>query len=142
MSKATHTTTVHAVLNAAHAYGDGIDALRKAFKGKSADVVRAALLADVASYPKYAVPLVDGEGKAEGTKVLDKTHAKYEACRKALGRLVSDIMGKSSGASEPAEEIEVPAEILKAAERLAKLCAEYEGARKLASTAIAQAFAK
>jgi hypothetical protein len=40
------------------------------------------------------------------------------------------------------EELEIPAEILKAAERLAKLCNEYEGARKLASTAIAQAFAK
>jgi hypothetical protein len=139
--KATHTTTVHAVLNAAHAYGDGIEALRKAFKGKPAEAVRAALLADVASYAKYQVPLVKGEGKAEGTMVLDKTHAKYEACRKALGRIVNDIMGKSAGSVE-AEEIEVPEEVLKAAERLAKLCAQYEGARKLASTAIAQAFAK
>ena len=74
--------------------------------------------------------------------VLDKEHAKYQACRKALQRIVGDIMGKSSGATEAAEEVEVPEEIRKAAERLAKLCAEYEGARKLASTAIAQAFAK
>jgi hypothetical protein len=140
--KANTQTTVHAALDAAHAYGDRIAELRKVYAGKTADEVRTAILPCVASYSKYQVPVVKGEGKAEGTKVLDKTHAKYEACRKALGRLVNDIMGKSSGATEPAEEIEVPEEILKAAERLAKLCAEYEGARKLASTAIAQAFAK
>lgn len=140
--KANTQTTVHAALEAAHAYGAGIAELRKTFKGKSADEVRTAILPHVASYSKYQVPVVDGEGKAEGTKVLDKGHAKYEACRKALQRIVGDIMGKSSGATEPAEEIEVPEEILKAAARLAKLCAEYEGARKLASTAIAQAFAK
>lgn len=137
--KLSTKTTVHSVLNAAFAYGSGIDALRTTFKGQTPDAIRAALLPDVACYVKYAVPIVDGEGKAVGTKVLDKTHAKYEACRKALGRLVSDIVGKSSGATE---EIEIPAEILAAAAKLAKLCAEYEGARKLASTALAQAFAK
>ena len=137
--KATHTTTVHAVITAAFAYGEGIEQLRKTFKGKERDVISKAIIGDVASHPKYQVPLVKGEGKAEGTMVLDKGHAKYEACRKALQRIVSDIMGKSSGAQE---EVEVPEEVLKAAERLAKLCAQYEGARKLASTAIAQAFAK
>lgn len=140
--KATTQTTVHATLDSAHAYGAGIAQLRKDFKGKDAQAIRAALLPCVASYSKYGVPLVAGSGKAEGTKVLDKEHKNYEACRKALGRLVNDIMGKSSGATEQAEELEVPEEILKAAQRLAKLCAEYEGARKLASTAIAQAFAK
>jgi hypothetical protein len=137
--KATHTTTVHAVITAAFAYGEGIEQLRKAFKGKERDVISKAIIGDVASHVKYQVPLVKGEGKAEGTMVLDKGHAKYEACRKALQRIVSDIMGKSSGAQE---EVEVPEEVLKAAERLAKLCAQYEGARKLASTAVAQAFAK
>lgn len=137
--KATHTTTVHAVITAAFAYGEGIEQLRKTFKGKERDAISKAIIGDVASHPKYQVPLVKGEGKAEGTMVLDKGHAKYEACRKALQRIVSDIMGKSSGSQE---EVEVPEEVLKAAERLAKLCAQYEGARKLASTAIAQAFAK
>lgn len=137
--KATHTTTVHAVITAAFAYGEGIEQLRKAFKGKERDVISKAIIGDVASHPKYLVPLVKGEGKAEGTMVLDKGHAKYEACRKALQRIVSDIMGKSAGSQE---EVEVPEEVLKAAERLAKLCTQYEGARKLASTAIAQAFAK
>jgi hypothetical protein len=137
--KASTQSTVHAVITAAFAYGEGIEQLRKTFKGKERDVISKAIIGDVASHPKYLVPLVDGEGKAEGTKVLDKSHAKYEACRKALQRIVSDIMGKSAGSQE---EVEVPEEVLKAAERLAKLCAQYEGARKLASTAIAQAFAK
>ncbi len=137
--KATTQTTVHAVITAAFAYGDGIAQLRKDFKGKDAQAIRTALLPHVASHPKYQVPVVKGEGKAEGTMVLDKEHKAYEACRKALQRLVNDIVGKSDGATE---EIEVPEEILKAAQRLAKLCAEYEGARKLASTAVAQAFAK
>ncbi len=137
--KLSTQSTVHAVITAAFAYGEGIEQLRKTFKGKERDVISKAIIGDVASHPKYLVPLVKGEGKAEGTMVLDKTHAKYEACRKALQRIVSDIMGKSAGAQE---EVEVPEEVLKAAERLAKLCAQYEGARKLASTAIAQAFAK
>lgn len=141
MSKANTQTTVHAVINAAFAYGEGIEQLRKTFKGKERDVISKAIIGDVASHAKYLVPLVKGEGKAEGTMVLDKGHAKYEACRKALQRIVGDIMGKSSGSVE-AEEVEVPEEVLKAAERLAKLCAQYEGARKLASTAIAQAFAQ
>jgi hypothetical protein len=137
--KATHTTTVHAVITAAFAYGEGIEQLRKAFKGKEREAISKAIIGDVASHVKYQVPLVKGEGKAEGTMVLDKGHAKYEACRKALQRMVSDIMGKSSAAKE---EVEVPAEILAVAAKLAKMCAEYEDARKLASTAIAQAFAK
>jgi hypothetical protein len=138
MSQSKATATVHAVLTAAFAYGAGIESLRATFKGKAPDAIRAALLPDVASFPKYAVPLVPGAGKAEGKLVLDSEHKNYEACRKALGRLVKDIVG---GASAKAEEVEVPAEVLAAAEKLAKLCAQYEGARKLASTAIAQAFA-
>jgi hypothetical protein len=46
---------------------------------------------------------------------------------------------KSAKASDDAD-IEVPADIAKAAALLAKLCNEYEGSKKLASTAIAQAF--
>lgn len=138
MSKAIRST-VHAVLNAAFAYGSGIESLRTTYKGQTPDSIRAALLADVASFPKYAVPLVAGAGKAEGKLVLDKEHANYEACRKALSRLVNDIVGKSSNATE---EIEVPAELLAAAAKLAKLAAEYEGARSLASKALAMAFAK
>ena len=132
-------STVHAVLTAAFAYGEGIESLRATYKGQTPDAIRAALLPEVASFPKYAVPLVDGAGKATGTKVLDKTHAKYEAAKKALQRLVIDIVGKTSNATE---EIEIPAELLAAAAKLAKLAQEYEGARSLAAKALAQAFAK
>jgi len=141
MSKATNTVTIHAALDNAFTYAEKIALLQVAFKGKTAEQIRDAIRPDVASYKKYAVPFVDGKGKAVGTKVLDKDHPQYENCRKAVTNLTKAIVGVSSDAVET-EEIEVPAEILKAAERLAKLCAEYEGARKLASTAIAQAFAK
>jgi hypothetical protein len=141
MSKATNTITIHAALDNAFTYAEKIALLQVAFKGKTAEQIRDAIRPDVASYKKYAVPMVDGKGKAVGTKVLDKDHPQYENCRKAVTNLTKAIVGVSSDAIET-EEIEVPAEILKAAERLAKLCAEYEGARKLASTAIAQAFAK
>ena len=89
---------------------------------------------------------------AEGYKVNDKTgkvtmvssHAKYESTK----TVVRDVMLMLQGTTRHAEsnghqeEIEIPAEILKAAKALVKLCAEYEGARKIASTAVAQAFAK
>ena len=140
MTKASNTNTVHAALDSCFTYAEKIAALQGVFKGKTAEAVRASILPDVASYPKYSVPLVAGSGKAEGTKVLDKGHANYEACRKALGRVVSAIVGKASSGAK--EEIEIPAEVLAAAAKLAKLCAQYEDSRKLASTAVAQAFAK
>jgi hypothetical protein len=139
MSKATNTITIHAALDNAFTYAEKIELLRKAFAGKTADEIRDAIRPDVASYKKYAVPFVDGKGKAVGTKVLDKDHPQYENCRKAVTNLTKAIVGKTDGATE---ELEVPAEILAAAAKLAKLCAQYEESRKLASTAIAQAFAK
>jgi hypothetical protein len=141
MTKATNTITIHAALDNAFTYAEKIALLQTAFKGKTAEQIRDAIRPDVASYKKYQVPFVEGKGKAVGTKVLDKDHPQYENCRKAVTNLTKAIVGTTSDTVET-EEIEVPAEILKAAERLAKLCAEYEGARKLASTAIAQAFAK
>ena len=138
MSKSNSKTLVHSALDGAFTYAEMIEALRALYKGQTPEAIRVALLPDVASYRKYSVPLVKGEGKAEGTMVLDAEHPKYEACRKALGRMVKDILGKNEAKTE---ELEVPAEILAVAQKLAKLCNEYEGARKLASTAIAQAFA-
>ena len=110
MSKAL----VHAALHAAHTYGEKIAALRKLYRRKSPEVIRAALLPDVASFHKYAVPLVPGEGKAEGKMVLDSEHPRYEACRKSLGRLVSDIVGDGSG------QIEEPVRISRAHRQAAK----------------------
>jgi len=130
---------IHNALNAAYAYNDEIVKARETLKGKGADEVREALLPIVASYPKFMVPLVDGQRKAAGKKVLDSTHAKYEAANKALQRLVKDILGVTKGQTE---ELAVPAHIAKLAAQLAAACNEYEEARKLANTALAAAFAK
>lgn len=130
---------VIAALNAAKAYGERIEEAKAhpSIKGKSPEVVRAELLPIVAAH--YAVPLVDGERKAKGTKVLDTSAPKYEAAKTALRRLVADICGAGNAKSE---EIAVPAHIAKLAKALADACNEYEGARKLAATAVAEAFAK
>lgn len=109
-----------------------IAALRKGLP-KKRDAGRAVLLPLVANF--YGVAVVDGQGKAKGQKVLDSGAAKYEAARKALQSMVADIY---VGASRT--ELEVPADVLAAAEKLAKLCNEYKNARKLASTAVAAVF--
>ena len=71
--------------------------------------VREALLPHVASYPKYAVTLVEGNAKSPsaGKMVLDAKHPQYENCRKALGRLVKEVVGAVSGRKEQAV-VEVP----------------------------------
>ena len=137
MSLSTIKTSVYAALNAAKSYSAAIGELQGAFKGKPADDVRIGLLPFVGSF--YSVPILDGAGKAKGTKVLDSQAASYEAARKALNRLVKDIVVGGSG---KAEEVEIPAELLAAAARLAKLANEYESARSLAAKALAAAFAK
>ena len=129
---------INAALTAAHDYNDAIVKARECteVKGKSEEAVRAAVLPIVAK--RYAVPVIDGERKAKGTKVLDKTAEKYNTAKSALQRLVADIVGASNGKGE---ELEVPEHIMALAAKLAKACNEYEQARKLAATAVAAAFA-
>jgi len=87
------SSLVKLALDAVATYNDGVAGLRAHLsKGTHAEA-RAALLPHIASHPDYNTPLVDGKKKALGTKVLDKEHANYEAARKALGRLVHDVMG-------------------------------------------------
>lgn len=49
---------------------------------------------------------------------------------------------KTEGQHAEETEVEIPAELIAAAQRLAKLAEKYEGARKLASRALATVFAK
>ena len=100
---------VHGALDAAFAYGDHIAALRAQFAKQTKEAIRIALLPEVASYKKYNVTLVEGDekSKAKGQMVLDAKHPQYEACRKALGRLVKEIVGEVSGHKEKAV-VEVP----------------------------------
>ena len=95
----TLSTHINNALSSASAYAAAIDGARKDAKGMTRDAVRIAILPVVASF--YAVPVKAGEGKAEGTKVLDKDATKYETARKALQRLLSDICpSESSGKKE------------------------------------------
>ena len=123
-------SNVTAALTAAHAYDEAIQALRKDCKGMEREAVREAMLPVVAAHPKYKVEVVDGK--------LNPESPKYEAARKFLLRLLNDVCPSS----ETKEEVAIPAAILKAAKELALLCSEYEGAKSLASKALATAFAK
>lgn len=77
-----------------------INDLAKDLKRKSRDTVRTTLMPFVGAF--WNVKLVDGEGKAKGTKVFDKTAPKYENAKRDLYDLVKGICGvQSSGKKEP-----------------------------------------
>ncbi len=84
---------------------------------------------------KYDVPLIE---KKTGRIVFDSSAEKYETARKRVQRLVKALY--ETGQSE--DEVEIPAELIALAAKLAKAANEYEGARKLAARALAAAFAK
>ena len=67
----------HKALNTATAYGNAIDDLRRACAKLTYEAARAEILPAVASF--YKVSVVDGKGKAAGTKVFDREAAQYEA---------------------------------------------------------------
>ena len=100
---------------------------------------------------RHGVALVEGQRKAKGRMVLDSAAQNYEAAKTSRRRVMEALTGAADkdasakaeeAAAEETEEYEIPADILAAAAKLAKLCNEYKGARKLASKAVAQAFAK
>ena len=91
-----------------------IFALCAEFKGKTREDVRATLLPIVAEHKRYGVPLVDGQKKAAGTKVLDTAHPQYEACRKFLTRLVKAVMPAEATESAKKEEVKAPAKLVAA----------------------------
>lgn len=63
---------------------------------------------------KYDVPVVEGEGKAAGSMVLDSDAAGYEAAKTALRRMVDDIYGKVSGSNST----DIVAQALKLVEQM------------------------
>ena len=105
----TLSTHINNALSSAKAYASAIESARKDAKGMTRDAVRIAILPVVASF--YAVPVKAGEGKAEGTKVMDKDATKYETARKALQRLLSDICPSESSAKK--EAVTAPKALLK-----------------------------
>ena len=122
------TKAVNTAFTAAITYGEQVAILQREFKGADRDAIKEIVC------PLAAAKYGNAKDYADGKWVDSKCAAKRYA-----NRLIAAIIGTSSGASE---EIEIPAEILAAAAKLAKLCNEYKDARKLASGAVAQAFAK
>ena len=103
------STHINNALASAQAYAAAIESARKDAKGMTRDAVRIAILPTVAAF--YGVAVKAGEGKAEGTKVLDKDAPKYETARKALQRLLSDIVPSDSSAKK--EVVTAPKALVK-----------------------------
>ena len=96
-------------------------------------------------------------GYVAGTLQVDAGHAERILSKgkgagakpehvKAIDRATADfryhIVRPDAKGAKPSDELAVPKHIAALAAQLAMACAEYEGARKLASTAVANAFAK
>ncbi len=125
---ASINTQVIAALSAAHAYGKAIAALRTALQGQMSPDVRDTLLPYVAGY--YKVALV---AKTRGEGVTLDTEAKqFEACKKALQRMVKDIVGDSVGRTVT-EAVKLTKEQL----RLIRLCHEAGVTMKLFGQGVA-----
>lgn len=77
--------------------------------------------------------------KKTGAIVWPSDDARTDAAKRACNRFIERIVGKTT---KETQDVEVPAELLAAARKLAKLAQQYEGARGLASKALAQAFAE
>jgi hypothetical protein len=92
---------------------------------------------------RYNVGLVESKSpRNKGAMVLDRSAANYEAAKTAIRRVREAMIGDVTKPSAKAEETEIPEELIAAAAKLAKLAQQYEGARSLASKALALAFAK
>lgn len=139
----TLRTFVFSALNNADKFSTDISAIRNDAAVKAVitdrEALRALLLPHVAA--KRGCAVVPGERKAKGKMVLDSASPNYNTTKSDLDRLVKSVMGASSGKQET-ETLTVPRHIAALAAQLAEACAEYEQSRKLASTAIAAAFAK
>jgi hypothetical protein len=103
---------------------------------------------------RYNVALVESQSpRNKGQTVLNRGVTKeekrrFEAAKTAV-RYVREALtgdadataGAGSARGSKGEEIEVPAEIAALAAKLAAACSQYEGAKKLAAQAVAEAFA-
>jgi hypothetical protein len=132
----------------ANAVNEGVKQLRTGLMALGINTVEdAEPIVTAWAAERHSVPMIEGQRKAKGRMVLDKDAAGYEAAKKARQRVMEALIGdktsnKGEGEHAETEEVEIPAELLAAAQRLAKLAQQYEGAKKLASRALATAFAK
>lgn len=145
MSKAVVSTsslfsTVAACYDAAAGFAVTVERLRAQCKSDKVSLlpkdVKAHIMPATAAY--YGVSL---KAKERGDGMTWGDDKKSLTAKRQNERLADAVCGKQEGKAET-QEIEIPAELLAAAEKLAKLAQAYEGSRSLASKALAQAFAK
>lgn len=97
----------------------------------------------IGAFRKYAIPVVENTSKnSEGTLAFDTTHTSYEAARKARARFMRLFAAEKPEGNK--NQVEVPPEVLALARKLAGAAQKVDAktARKIASAAIALAFAK
>jgi len=117
--------------------GDDLDSAIadvKAAAGRMSEIKFTELAMTLAS-DKYGVAIKRAE--SSGKLMWDSKAENYETAKKRVNRLIAELFPKSKS-----EDVEIPAELLKAAKQLAELAKKYEGSRSLASKALAAAFAK
>ena len=140
---ATQNTTLFILVsecfNAAATFAERVEALRAKCKKDKVSFETKAIKAYLApaTAAHYGVQLVAKE-RGEG-ETWDKD-TKSQTAKKQNDRLAAAVIGERKDDKEPKPEVEVPAELVEAARKLAKLAAKYEGARALASKAVAIAF--
>jgi hypothetical protein len=133
INASTRTAIVNAIV-ACESCDSAFDALRADVRKHKVDRETFESLAREACSVRYDVPLVT---KSTGKVVFDSSAPKYETARKRLQRLMAEVFPTNQR-----EDVEIPAELLKLAQALAKAANEYEGARSLAAKALAASFAK
>lgn len=115
-------TNVDVAIKAREKYMACLAKAREHFAGKSREDVRTTLVPIVGEF--RAVPIVDGERKAKGTKVLDSSAKHYPTAKRDLTRLLLDICGPVSADSAPSEPTKqkASADEKAAAKALLKAC--------------------
>lgn len=106
--------------------------LRDEFRGVSRDVVRDTIVVNFAAAVGITLK-VQGSGRLVWP-------AEAGTAKKACNRFIERVMGVET--NKDRVEQEVPAHIMALAKKLADACNEYNDSRKIATTAVARAFAK
>lgn len=123
----------------------GMDGVRSALiaslqhdcAGLDREAVRGKIFPIVVAHYKATTKLSEAKAN-KGSTVIDRAATGGEAAYKQLGRLTNEIMG----APVKADDVEIPASLLKLAKALADAANEYESGRSLAAKALAAAWAK
>jgi hypothetical protein len=107
--------------------------LQAEFRGVDRDVIRDTVIVNFAAAVGITLNV------AKSGRITFPADA--DTAKRACNRFIQRIMGDTKPKAKP-DSIEVPAHIAKLAAQLVAACNEYEESRKLASTAVAQAFSK